>query len=587
MTPATLPPALIKEELSRLMDSDALRRAPSHARLLRYLVESRVSGDATALRETAIALEVFRRDPATYDPRTDPIVRVTTGRLRDRLESHYKRFEAPPKLRIVLPKGRYAPEFVGLDSAAHSPLGLAVLRPRNQTGDSAHDIACDEYADQLADRLARLGLPRVLARGSVDAAEALSRDSTVIAAQLNVPWLVDVTLAREQKQELRLSARLLHAADASVRWVETMAGADDDLYRLLDRMLDTASLRIAETLPVDAALRDAVGSPRRLPATHRAALEQARLLVLQRTVTGTDEAIALAENVAHAHPDAADAWAVAAAARYSRLSFEDQDPAPMILHLRNTANRALLLDPDQPTALRTLAIVVGKHDFDAATAEGLFQRSLRLLPHYTSARINYAELLTLEGRNDEALAQLNLARIYDPLSASVHLARAICLGYQRDFDAAREAYALCRAAGESSLWTLTSGGMNELAAGRLDAAAPLLDDAAARFPDMPMALMAHACLFAARGDAVRARAIDDACAARFPFSSPAGRAVVSALLRDRETTLQRLAAAVDMRDMSLLAATMSPALDWLDDDPSLLVLRRRCPVWARRARLAA
>src|SRR4249920_3783293 len=151
-----LPPSLIQEELSRLIDSDALRRAPSHARLLRYLVENRVAGDDTALRETSIALEVFRRDPTTYDPRTDPIVRVTTGRLRDRLEAHYSRFDAPPKLRIVLPKGRYAPEFVALDGAAGSPLGIAVLRTRNQTGDIALDGACNEYADQLADRLARI-----------------------------------------------------------------------------------------------------------------------------------------------------------------------------------------------------------------------------------------------------------------------------------------------------------------------------------------------------------------------------------------------------------------------------------------------
>ena len=37
--PRPLPPDLIQEELSRLIDSDALRRRPSHARLLRYLVD--------------------------------------------------------------------------------------------------------------------------------------------------------------------------------------------------------------------------------------------------------------------------------------------------------------------------------------------------------------------------------------------------------------------------------------------------------------------------------------------------------------------------------------------------------------------
>jgi len=575
-------PELIQEELSRLIDSDALRRAPSHARLLRYLVESRVAGDTTALRETSIALEVFRRDPSTYDPRTDPIVRVTTGRLRDRLEAHYAGYDVP-KLRIVLPKGRYAPEFVAQEGAARSLLGLGVLRTRNHTGDSALDRYCNEFADQLADRLARLGLPRVMARGSVDSAEGLSRDTAVIGAQLHVPWLLDSTLSPEHEQELRLSVRLVHASDGGVRWVETSVGAADDVYRLLDRMLDVVSLRTLETLPVGAALRADARTPHGLPPAQRAALEQARLLLLQRTVAGADQAIALAASVAHEHPDAAEAWAMVAAVQYSRLSFQDREPAPIIEHLRNAADRALALDPNQPVALRTKAILLGKHDYDAAGAENLFQRALRALPHYTSARINYAELLTLEGKHDEALAQLNLARLYDPLSATAHLARAICLGYQRQYDAAREAYALCRAAGEASMWILTSAGMNELAAGSLDAAAALLGEAAARFPDMPAALLCHACLHAARGDAERARDIDRECAARFPLVSPAGRAVVAALLRDNDGTMQLLAEALAAHDMTLLAATMQPAFDRLAGNADFRQLRSRCAIWAQRA----
>ncbi|MEP7181305.1 MAG: tetratricopeptide repeat protein [Betaproteobacteria bacterium] len=585
--PDSLLPALIQEELARLVDSDALRRAPSHARLLRYLVESRIAGDDTALRETSIALEVFRRDPATYDPRTDPIVRVTTGRLRDRLEAHYSRFDAPPKLRIVLPKGRYAPEFVAQEGAAGWPIGLGVLRTRNHTGDGALDGVCDAFADQLADRLARLGLPRVMARGSVDSAEAVSRDVSAVGAQLHVPWLLDSTLSREQKQELRLSVRLVHAADAGVRWVETGVGDDDDVYRLLDRMLDVVSLRTVETLPAGSAPRTDAGTPPGLPASQRAALDHARLMLIQRTVPGTDQAITLAEAVARAHPDAPDAWAMVAAANYSRLSFQDRDPAPIVAQLRATAERALALDRDQPTALRTLAILLGKHDYDAGAAESLFERALRTLPHYTSARLNYAEILTLQGKFVDALAQLNLARLHDPLSATVHLARGICLGYQRQYDGARDALSLCRAAGETSIWLLTSAGMNELAAGKLDTATTLLGEAATRFPDMPAALAGLACLHAARGDAERARALDNDCALRFPHFAAANRAVVAAMLRDKATTLQYLDLALVARDMTLLAATMLPAFDWLADDADFRRLRSRCAIWARRAEPAA
>jgi tetratricopeptide (TPR) repeat protein len=573
---------LIEEEFARLCESDTMRRAPSHMRLLRYLVEKSMAGDASALRETAIALEVFRRDPAVYDPKSDPIVRVTTGRLRARLEAHYAHYDAPPKLRIVLPKGSYAPEFIAQKGAAVVPVGLAVLHARNQTGDAALDDCCSEFTDMLADRLVRAGLPRVMARGSVEQAKVESRDPTVIGVQLGVPWLLESTLSCEHRQDLRLSVRLVDTGDASVRWVETGVGPVDDVDRVVDKMLDLACLRVLETLPAGVALGTAAHASMALPASTRAAIDQARLLLLQRTLAGADDAIVLADSVAREHPDAAEAWAIVAAALYSRLSFRDRDQGPIADRLRAAADRALVLDPDQPMALRTKAIMVGKWDCDAEGAEQLFVRVLRTMPHYTSARINYAEILTLLGQFDEALTQLNLAHHYDPLSATVHLARAICLGYQRKYDQAREAYALCRASGEASLWVLTGAGMNELAAGNLDAAALLLSDAEKRFPDMQAAVLSHAILRAVEGDHERARAIERECIDRFPHCSPANRAVLAALLHDKDGTLLLLTQAYAMHDMALLPATMHPAFDWLTDDADFLQLRSKCPTWARR-----
>src|SRR3954469_1576603 len=112
-TAQTLPPteSEIREELDRLLDDAAFRRAPTHSRLLRYLVERKAAGDDGALCEAGIAMAVFQRDPATYDAETDPIVRVSIGRLRDRLDKYYQRFERIPETIISLPKGRYTPEF--------------------------------------------------------------------------------------------------------------------------------------------------------------------------------------------------------------------------------------------------------------------------------------------------------------------------------------------------------------------------------------------------------------------------------------------------------------------------------------------
>jgi tetratricopeptide (TPR) repeat protein/TolB-like protein len=578
--------ALVAEELARLIDSDALRRAPSHMRLLRYLVEKRVAGDDHALRETAIALEVFRRDPSTYDSQTDPIVRVTTGRLRDRLDTHYARFDTPPKLRIVLPRGRYAPEFISTDASVTATSGIAVLGTRNTTGDPAFDARCASFADTLADHLARAGLPRVLARPSVDAAEGESRLPLALAARLNVTWLVDSTLARESEHEARLSVRLIYAGDAGVRWVETGVGPIAELHRLADRVLGQAIVRTVETLPGPSMLNARSLRPSALSEVDRSALDRARLLLLQRTLAGTDEALSLIGTVTSTAPQSAEAWAALAAAQYSRLSFQDRDIEPIVEEIRTSDARALALDPDHPVALRTKAIIAAKVDLEVDTADELFERVVRALPNYTSARLNYAEVLTMRGRCDEAIAQLNLARIYDPLSASVNLASAHCLSLQRRYDEARAAWAMCRAGGEASPWVLTGAALTELAAGDVGAAEPMLREAVARFPDTPMTLIASAYLAAARGDGPAARAIEADCVARFPNYSSANLAVLAAMLSERDAAMALLDAAHAKRDMNLLPAIFQPAFDWLGDDPDFRAFLVRCGVDSARRVIA-
>ena len=581
--PATAPPdALIQEELARLVDSDALRRAPTHVRLLRYLVARRVAGDAGALRETSIALEVFRRDPASFDPQTDPIVRVTTGRLRDRLEAHYARFDKPPKLRIVLPKGRYAPEFLALPGATGPSPGIAVLTTREHTGDEKLVACARAFADRLSDVLARAGVPRVIARGSIEAAESTTREPALIGKQLGVPWLLEATLSRENAEEIRWSVRLLDAVDASVRWVETAVGGIDQVYRLADRMLDSVAVHTMETLPWLEA-RVASGSATvHLPDAARSRLDEVRLMLLRRTVDATDDAIVISTSIANAHPDAADAWAMLAAAQYSRSSFMDEAGHRALGGLEESVARALACDPEQPVALRTRGMLAGKRDWNLAEAERAFERALRVASHYTSARLNYAELLTLAGRPSDARAQLGLAQLYDPLSASVHLARAICFGLMRHYPEARAAWRLCRAAGEDSVWYLGGVGQLEIDSGNLDRATPLIRSLGERHPELPGSQLALASLQARRGDRQAAHATLAACKGRFPNHAPSSYALVHGWLGERAPMLRHLEDAVTQRDMGLLGVTLSPAFDTFANDPALRKLKRRCPIWDAR-----
>jgi hypothetical protein len=188
------------------------------------------------------------------------------------------------------------------------------------------------------------------------------------------------------------------------------------------------------------------------------------------------------------------------------------------------------------------------------------------MPNYTSARLNYAETLWLQGRFEEAFAETDLALVYDPLSPSVRMARAMCLCLARRHAESRQEWAVFRASGETSQWGMIGAGYNELLDWDIDAGEAMLDACLARFPGLPAPMMARAYAHALRGNAGAARALERECYSRFPHHSPSDRAHVAALLRDKPAVIAHMVAAQATHDMSYLTLSILPALAWLADD---------------------
>jgi hypothetical protein len=109
-----------EQELSAVLCSGMLRRAPNLERLLRYVCAKCFEGSAAQIKEYNIAVEALGR-PASFDPKRDSIVRVEAHRLRKRLRQYYETEGAAHTLRIEIPTGQYAPRFVRLSAAAPEP----------------------------------------------------------------------------------------------------------------------------------------------------------------------------------------------------------------------------------------------------------------------------------------------------------------------------------------------------------------------------------------------------------------------------------------------------------------------------------
>lgn len=101
----------IRNQLDRILASPSFAEAERAKKFLRFVVEQTLAGREDEIKEAVIGIEVLGR-PASYDPRSDPIVRVEAGRLRTRLVAYYQSEGLNDPVVIELPKGAYVPRFV-------------------------------------------------------------------------------------------------------------------------------------------------------------------------------------------------------------------------------------------------------------------------------------------------------------------------------------------------------------------------------------------------------------------------------------------------------------------------------------------
>lgn len=108
--PSVLQQDLVRRQVDHVLASAAFRSSTSLRRLLEYLTDRTLNGEANDLKEYRIGVEALGKHES-YDPRVDPSVRVQVGRLRSRLAEYYQDEGANDPIWISVPKGGFAVTF--------------------------------------------------------------------------------------------------------------------------------------------------------------------------------------------------------------------------------------------------------------------------------------------------------------------------------------------------------------------------------------------------------------------------------------------------------------------------------------------
>lgn len=304
-------------------------------------------------------------------------------------------------------------------------VGVAPLRSGNGQPDRE---AAENLRLELSDAIAKL--PGVQVPST---AAFVSSDATDLIRAAQRLSLDDLLLGSLSKQgdEYDIRFELVRATDATHIVSFEYSGPQKDFPAICDRLqrdlfhymrLHGASLQVSK------------GSTNN-PQAYEAYLE-GNYSMLERSPESMQRAIDEFNHATSLDPVFAAAYAGTAAA-YLRLSEYGTDPSnALLLKSEDFAHRALKLDPMLAQAHAVLGTDEYKYDRQFTQGEAELREAIRINPNEAAYRNWLSVLLVEQGRFDEAIEQLDIARERAPFWPSVYAMEGLTGVYARHDDMA-------------------------------------------------------------------------------------------------------------------------------------------------------
>jgi len=404
----------MEAHISRIEASKEFKDSLQLRRLLRFLARAALTGEPTS--QYRIAVEAFGR-PASFDPTSDPIVRVEIRRLRARLADFYRNNPGEP-FRVHVPERSYSVVLSAAPAAGSSPPRVAVLPFRHEPGDPVSETLSEGLADDLIYYLRPDPTLTVLARTSVFSLARRDLTNAEIAALVAAHYVLDGAIYR------RGDSYHVHAA--------LYRGLSPD--QPMDQIWHEEWVCGAPQIPglaalIGAAVRQSVSphagrthllSAAKLPAPNAHLLYlQGYQLLSQRRPETVLQAIDILEKAAEEDPTfLKPRIGLLETIIVKGLSgFEIASEHSRTLRLLEECTE---IDPHCADTLVGRAIVKFCFQADWPGALDELSRAVEREPHNVLPYAFYTLALTMAGRHDDAFEATRQALRLDPLSPVLH-----------------------------------------------------------------------------------------------------------------------------------------------------------------------
>ncbi|HLK64005.1 MAG TPA: tetratricopeptide repeat protein [Bryobacteraceae bacterium] len=592
MSPAQNPQA-VREALERVLSSFCFARCERVSKLLRFLVERRLDGRESELKESIIGVDVFGRKP-DYDPKVDSTVRTEAVRLRARLSRYYATEGSRDPLVIELPKGGYVPSFrpletipaapqsarrmpwlaVGLAVFAvtaavaggwwilnrNAPIRIGVLPLVDTSQDAANDYLADGLTSEIINDLSIIQGLAVRSQTSSFSLKGKRPSAREAGSHLNADYILEGSILRSG-QRLRINTELVRARDDVPIW--------SGRFEL--ELTDMVSVQDEISRGIVNSLRLKLGQGRRRYEANAEAYDlylQARASEM-RVFPGDPEVIGRFEKVIAKDPSFAPAYAGLAAAHAWRsgVGVAAPEQADSLRKMRDAAERAIQLDPLLAEAHCALGVAYARNG-EWRQAEQSFRRAIEIGPNLSSAHGLFARFVLWPlNRIAECVREMRTAESNDPLSPDAHEELASVLLSAGRFD---EAAHQCELIPADTLYRNECLGRTWLCQGRTADAIRALSNS----PTNNWGYLANA--YAKAGRRAEAEKLMTEAPALYPDRRGAFQfALAFAGFGDKDRTLERLERLARVGPVRIGYTLNSPEFAFLRGDPRTKALRKR------------
>jgi DNA-binding winged helix-turn-helix (wHTH) protein/tetratricopeptide (TPR) repeat protein len=431
-------------------------------------------------------------------------------------------------------------------------------------------------ADTLITSLSNIKSIAVRPTSAVRKYSDLGQDAVDAGRELQVDAVLEGNIQRSGDR-IRVTARLVRVADGTALWAQQFDEKFGDIFTVQDSI----SQRLTSTLSLTT-----TGEEKQLLSKRPTDNSQAYELYLKGryfyggvvSEQGLKKSIGYYEQAIKLDPNYAEAYA-GLANSYMRLGnvWGFLSPRETFPKAEPILKKALEIDDSLADAHASLATYKFWYEWDWAGSEREFKRAIELNPNVGKAHHEYAGLLQVFGRFDEAVAEREKSRQLDPLSPNAVATVGYPHYYAGRYDEAIKYFKQALELDPNFSWSHLWIGQVYLEEGKHEEAIVEIEQALKLSDGNTRALATLGYAYAVAGKRAEALKVVDKLkeAAKQRYVSPYFIAVIHAGLKNRDEAFVWLEKAFEERQPYLTHLKVEPVFANLRGDPRFDDLLRR------------